>query len=202
MIRHHPAESSLLACAAGTLPAAHVRVIRVHAAMCPACAAGLRAAEAAGGVLLEQLEPAALSPDALARTLARLDSTSREPRPPRFDLAALAAGRWHRVAPGIAMMPLLARDTTDSRLDLIRVAPGRSLLAHSHEGAETTCVLRGAFTDGAGTYGVGDCIESDPALTHQPRALPGDECVCLIAVTHHLRPQSWLGRLVRPLLGM
>ena len=35
-----------------------------------------------------------------------------------------------------------------------------------------------------------------------PRALPGEDCVCLIATTHHLRPHGWLGRLVRPLLGM
>ena len=202
MIRHHPTEASLLACAAGTMPVAHSRVIRVHAMMCPACAAGIRAAEEAGGALLEQLEPATLSDDALERTMARLNNAPREPAPPRFDFAALTSGHWRKVAPGIAMMPVLARDATNSRLDLIRVAPGRSLLAHSHDDAETTCVLRGAFTDGAGTYGPGDCMETDPALTHQPRALAGEDCVCLIAVTHHLRPQSLLGRLVRPLLGM
>ncbi len=202
MIRHHPADATLIACAAGTLPEAHARVIRVHASLCPVCAEGLRAAEAAGGALLEALEPAALAPDALARTLGRLDAAVAEPAPAQFDIVALASGRWRRVAPGIAMMPLIARDATDSRLDLIRVAPNRALLAHGHEGAETTCVLRGAFTDGVGTYGPGDCMETDPALSHQPRALPGEDCVCLIAVTHHLRPQSWLGRMVRPLLGM
>lgn len=202
MIRHHPADSSLLACAAGTMPTAHARVIRVHAALCPACAAGLAAAEAAGGALLDALDPVALAPDALARSLARLDAALPEPTPGRFDLAALASGRWRRVAPGIAMMKLLGRDGTDSRLDLIRVAPGRALLAHGHEGAETTCVLAGAFTDGTGQFGPGDCVETDPALAHQPRALPGVDCVCLIAVSHHLRPRSWLGRLARPLLGM
>ncbi|MGC8475971.1 MAG: ChrR family anti-sigma-E factor [Acetobacteraceae bacterium] len=202
MIRHHPADATLLACAAGALPEAHARVIAVHAALCPACAAGLRAAEAAGGALLESLAPAPLAADALARTLARLDTARPEPPPPRFDLAALASGRWRRVAPGIAIMALLPRDATDSRLDLIRVAPGRALLEHGHTGAETTCVLTGAFADGAGTYGPGDCVETDPALAHQPRALPGEDCICLIAVTHHLRPRSWMGRLVRPLLGM
>lgn len=202
MIRHHPAEATLLSCAAGTLPPAHARVVRVHASFCPVCAAGLRAAEAAGGALLEALDPVAVAPDALARTLARLDLATPEPAPPGFDLAALTSGRWRRVGPGIAMIPLLPRDATDSRLDLIRVAPGRSLLAHGHDGAETTCVLRGAFADGAGSYGPGDCVETDAELTHQPRALPGEDCVCLIAVTHHLRPRSWLGRLVRPLLGM
>lgn len=202
MIRHHPADTTLLACAAGRMPPAHARVIGVHAALCPHCAAGLAAAEAAGGALLEALAPVTLAPDALARTLARLDAAAPEPAPPGFDLAALASGRWRRVAPGIAIMPLMARDATDSRLDLIRVAPGRALLAHGHSGAETTCVLTGAFTDGADSYGAGDCVETDPAVAHQPRALPGEDCICLIAVTHHLRPRSWLGRVVRPLLGM
>ena len=204
MIRHHPAEASLIACAAGTMPTAHARVIEVHAARCPACAAGLRAAEAAGGALLETLPPAPMAPDALARTLARLDTAAPEPAPaaPAFDLAALASGRWRRVAPGIAMMKLLARDASDSRLDLIRVAPGRALLTHGHTGPETTCVLSGAFADGTGTYAAGDCVEADAALDHTPRALAGEDCVCLIATTHHLRPHGWLGRLVRPLLGM
>jgi len=204
MIRHHPAEASLIACAAGTMPMAHARVIAVHAARCPACASGLRAAEAAGGALLDALPPAPMAPDALARTLARLDATSVEAAPaaPAFDVAALASGRWRRVAPGIAMMNLLARDATDSRLDLIRVAPGRALLTHGHTGPETTCVLSGAFADGSGTFAAGDCVEADAALDHTPRALAGEDCVCLIATTHHLRPHGWLGRLVRPLLGM
>ena len=209
MIRHHPAEASLIACAAGTMPTAHARVIEVHAARCPACAAGLRAAEAAGGALLETLPPAPMAPDALARTLARLDAApvaaapvAAAPAAPAFDLAALASGRWRRVAPGIAMMKLLARDASDSRLDLIRVAPGRALLTHGHTGPETTCVLSGAFADGTGTFAAGDCVEADAALDHTPRALAGEDCVCLIATTHHLRPHGWLGRLVRPLLGM
>lgn len=204
MIRHHPAEASLIACAAGTIPMAHARVIGVHTARCPVCAAGLRAAEAAGGALLDALPPAPMAPDALARALARLDTAAPEPAPPApaFDLAALASGRWRRVAPGIAIMNLLPRDATDSRLDLIRVAPGRALLTHGHTGPETTCVLSGAFADGTGTFAAGDCVEADAALDHTPRALPGEDCVCLIATTHHLRPHGWLGRLVRPLLGM
>ena len=204
MIRHHPAEASLIACAAGTMPMAHARVIGVHAAHCPACAAGLRAAEAAGGALLDALPPSPMASDALARALARLDTAAPEPAPaaPAFDLAALASGRWRRVAPGIAIMNLLPRDATDSRLDLIRVAPGRALLTHGHTGPETTCVLSGAFADGTGTFAAGDCVEADAALDHTPRALAGEDCVCLIATTHHLRPHGWLGRLVRPLLGM
>lgn len=208
MIRHHPTEANLLACAAGGLPGAHARVVGVHAAWCPSCAATLRDATAIGGALLQALPPAPLAPDALDRVLAQLDT----PPPPMSALSArlpaartaaeLATGRWRRVAPGIAIMPLLPRDATESRLDLIRVAPGKALLLHGHTGPESTCVLQGAFADGTGTYAAGDFAAGDADLDHQPTALPGEICICLIATTSHLRAHGWLGRLVRPLLGM
>lgn len=204
MMRHHPSDSTLLAYAAATLPEPHARVVAFHAAHCPECARTLREAEAIGGGLLAQLPPATMAPDALARALARLDNAPApaEPPPAPTTLAALMTGRWHWSGPGIAMMPLIRRDASDSRLDLIRVAPGTALLRHGHTGFEMTCVLQGAFDDGTGEYHVGDVAESDTALDHQPMALPGEVCICLIATTGHLRPHGWLGRLVRPLLGM
>jgi hypothetical protein len=49
-----------------------------------------------GGALLAALPPAPLRPDALARTLARLDDTVTAPEQPPAptDLAGLATGRW------------------------------------------------------------------------------------------------------------
>ncbi len=99
-------------------------------------------------------------------------------------------------------MPLIRRDPTNSRLDLIRVAPGAALLEHSHTAFETTVVLTGAFEDGHETFGVGDYAEADGDTKHRPRALPGEVCICLIATTGHLSTRGLLGRLVRPLLGM
>ena len=205
MIRHHPAEASLIACAAGTMPMAHAQVIGVACRALP----GLRRrpARRRGCRRRAAGRTAAGADGAPTRSPARWRGWTRPPpnlraRAPAFDLAALASGRWRRVAPGIAIMKLLPRDATDSRLDLIRVAPGRALLSHGHTGRETTCVLSGAFADGTGTFAAGDCVEADAALDHTPRALPGEDCVCLIATTHHLRPHGWLGRLVRPLLGM
>ena len=203
MISHHPTESTLLACATGTLPTPHRRVVAAHAARCPACTTALGEAEAVGGALLDALSPAALAPDALARALARLDVAPVPNAPPPATLEALAAsGRWRWTGPGIAMMSLIRRDASNSRLDLIRVAPGTALLEHGHTAYETTCVLQGSFEDVNGTYHAGDFIEADAGLAHRPTALPGEPCICLIATTGRLRPRSLLGRLVRPLLGM
>jgi putative transcriptional regulator len=100
------------------------------------------------------------------------------------------------------MMPLMARDETDTRLDLIRVAPGTGLLEHGHRGFESTIVLQGAFDDGIARYEVGDFGEADGEIDHRPAAVPGPDCICLIATTSRLKPHSVIGRLVGPLLGM
>ena len=201
---HHPSHATLLACAAGTLPEPHRRVVAAHAAGCSHCATVLREADAMGAALMETLAPATMAEDALQRTLARLEEPARpEPLPAPVTLDAMVAGRrWRPVAPGIAMMVLIRRDQSDSRLDLIRVAPGLALLEHGHDGQEMTCVMQGAFNDGLETYAVGDVAENDGSLEHQPRALPGPDCICLISTTGRLKPRSWLGRLIGPLLGM
>jgi putative transcriptional regulator len=203
MIQHHPSEATLLSYMAGTLPEPHARTVAVHAALCPDCAAALDELAEIGGALIDALEPTALAPDALARTLARLDAPARpEPAPVPTTLEGLATKRWWWTGPGIAIMPLLARDTTGTRLDLIRVAPGTGLLRHGHGGFETTCVMRGAFDDGLARYEVGDFAESDEGLLHRPMAQPGDDCICLMATTGRLRPTGPIGRILRPLLGM
>ncbi len=153
--------------------------------------------------MLAELPPSAMATDALTRSLARLDAPgAAEPPPAPVTLAALATGRWRWTGPGVAMMPLIDRDASDSRLDLIRVSPGIALLEHGHSGYESTCVLQGAFTDGVGEYHVGDFLEAEGDCTHRPTALQGETCICLIATSGRLRPRGLLGWLVRPLLGM
>ncbi len=206
MIRYHPSDTTLLAAAAGSFPEPHRRVLAVHLARCPHCTERLLEVETLGGVLLDELPAAVMADDALTHAMARLDDIPQvhhqDDLPAPVSLESLATGRWRWSGPGIAMMPLIRRDATNSRLDLIRVAPGSALLEHSHSAFETTVVLTGAFEDGHETFGVGDYAEADGETKHRPRALPGDACICLIATTGHLSTRGLLGRLVRPLLGM
>lgn len=204
MIRHHPSEATLIAQAAGSLPALHARVLAMHLAACPRCRDELRGMEEVGGALLATLPPAALRPDALARTMARLDDAAR-PAPsgvPVITLDALATGRWWWLGRGIRLMPLARRDASGTRLDLIRVAPGVALPAHGHSGPEMTCILQGGYADATGDYGAGDIAEGDSALEHTPVASPGRDCICLIATTGRLRAHTWLARIVQPLIGV
>ena len=202
-IHHHPSETTLLACAAGTLPEAHVRVLAVHVANCSECASTLAEADIIGGALLDDQPPALLPAESFARVLARLDDPARpDPAPAPLHLADIALGQWSWIAPGISIMKLLPRDESGTRLDLIRVAPGTALLEHGHAALETTCVLQGGFEDGHGAYHTGDMMEGNAGLSHQPKALAGPDCICLMATTGHLRPVSLLGRIICPLIGM
>ncbi len=206
MIRHHPSDLTLMSAASGSLPEPHRRVLAVHLAKCPDCAERLHEMRTLGGALLDGLPLAAMAADALTRLMARLDDVpqipDRDALPAPISLTSLATGRWRWSGPGIAMMSLIRRDATNSRLDLIRVAPGAALLEHGHTEFETTVVLTGAFEDGHDTFSIGDFAEADGEMKHRPRALAGEECVCLIATTGHLSARGFLGRLVRPLLGM
>ncbi|WP_292452931.1 hypothetical protein [Methylibium sp.] len=82
--------------AAGSLAPGPAVVIAAHAERCPRCLARLYELEAIGGVLLEELEPAVLAPDALTRTLAHIDAPGRRAKP----LAGKPSGRR-----GVAAQP-------------------------------------------------------------------------------------------------
>jgi putative transcriptional regulator len=220
VIRHHPTDATLLACAGRTLPDAHTQVVAAHLALCPRCRETLRFGEAIGGAVLESLPPAPMAEDALARTLARLDQAGEDSTtspddaspgaisslPPVSDpaevLAALARGRWRRLAPGIRLMRLAPRDASGTRLDLIRVAPGTALPEHGHSGFEMTCVLRGAFAEDGQSYYPGDLAEADVSSDHRLVALPGEDCICLTSTTGLIRPRGLLARLVQPWTGL
>jgi putative transcriptional regulator len=204
VIRHHPSEPTLMAQAAGRLLALHARVLAVHLAACPRCRDELRDLEEVGGALLAMPPPAAMRPDALAHTLARLDDAVRSApsHAPVITLQALAIGRWWWLGRGIRLMPLARRDASGTRLDLLRVTPGIALPAHGHSGPEMACILQGGYTDATGDYAAGDIAEGDSALDHTPVASPGPDCICLIATTGRVRAHTWLARLVQPLIGV
>jgi putative transcriptional regulator len=204
MIRSHPSETTLLTYASGSLAPLHARVVAAHLAACSQCTDDIRMLEAVGGALLQGLPPTAMVSGALERAAARLDDAPpvAPVLPSVLTIEGIATGRWSWCGPGVHMMALAARDASDTRLDLIRVAPGTALLEHGHSDFETTMVLQGAFDDGIDHYHTGDFSEVEGGLDHRPRALAGENCICLIATSGRLRARGLLGRVMRPLLGM
>jgi putative transcriptional regulator len=219
VIRHHPSEATLVGYAAGTLWEAAKPVVAAHLARCPDCRAKLALAEAIGGLLLEGLPPTPLAPDALRRTMERLDdgpgpaaagaggaapgtgvpagAAADEPLTATLRGLGLPVRRLRWLAPGLRHAVLLrcGPGRGGGTLRLLRVRPGAAVPRHAHRGAELTLVLEGAFADETGRYGPGDLAEAEAEVSHRPVAEGPADCVCLVAAQGLPRFGGLLGRL-------
>ncbi|SDP86412.1 anti-ECFsigma factor, ChrR [Phyllobacterium sp. YR620] len=212
---HRPSDDLLMAYAAGTLAPGPALVVAAHLTMCPESAERVRAFEIFGGIALEDASESALSPDALEKTLARIDSGPRAmvvergkwlaelpegmrlPQPlEHYDI-----GKWRFLAPGVRWSSIGRGGSARNRPMLLRSKPGMVLPEHSHAGTEYTLILKGSLHDADGDYHVGDLIVADASLEHEPAAGPDEECICLAVVDGRLRMKSLVGRLVQPLMG-
>ncbi len=222
MIRHHPDDALLMSLAAGSLARGPAVVTAAHAECCPRCLARLRELEAIGGTLLKQLEPVVLAPEALARTLARIDAPDAPASAPS-PAAAVAQGRlraslpagvawprslrgatttgWRRLGPGVRWSRVTLADNA-ANVYLLRVAAGKSLPPHSHRGGELTQVLHGAFHHGSERFDVGDFDEADHSVHHQPVVAAAGECICLISVEGRVAFDGPIARVLGSLLGI
>jgi putative transcriptional regulator len=209
-IRHHPDDDLLLASGAGGLDTPMSLILATHLSFCARCRGMVALAEQAGGILLNDIAPAPLAPDAWARTLARLDvlqpvtplpvSNDNTPPPLRAFLGRdLSDVRWHRLGPRLAYMTLYRRGPLAMRL--LRGAPGSDVGQHSHHVMEYTLVLRGGFTDETGNYGPGDFQMASPDLTHNPVADGDDDCINLAVTTASLRFDGLVPTIVGRLFG-
>jgi putative transcriptional regulator len=201
MIAHHPSDELLLAHASGASDEAVSLIVATHLALCPPCRKKVAAAESAGGALLANAEPVAMSADALNGVLARLDRTKLETPKPRVQgnfiapepLRSYLGGdldvvKWRSIVPGISYRPLFRRGASDARL--IRSRPGHGVGMHTHHGEEFTLCLAGGYTDVTGTFARGDLQSADPALLHRPMADDGEDCVVLAVSDAALKFQN------------
>lgn len=202
MTGHHPSDSTLAAYAAGSLPEGLGLVVATHLSFCPACRAATRMVEDAGGQLLEEMSPVAMSPGAMERVLGRgLAAAPAIPPPVRQTglpppLDRCSFGRWWPLVPGLRFRPLAVGGRAWA--GLLMVGPGKALPAHGHDGLELACVLRGSFVDGAGHYGVGDIAEPQSDHDDPPRVEDSEPCVCIIA-SEGFRLRGVLGTVQRML---
>lgn len=212
-ITHHLTDALLMAFSAGTLSEAFSLVVATHVTMCDDCRARLAAYDAIGGAVLDNAETAALSPDALAVTLAQIDTLGPEPAPrpaprggtfpaPLHDYVGgdLDAVKWRAVGGGVRQSLLATGGQATARL--LYIPAGVSVPNHSHRGTELTLVLQGAFRDEVDRFARGDVEVSDDSLTHTPQVDPGADCICLAATDARLKFTGLLPRLAQPFLGI
>jgi len=214
-ITAHPAEDLLLGYAAGTLDPGEQIVLATHVLACSQCRDLVGAMEHAGGALLGELAPEAMSAGALDRITARLDEpapvTSPPPPPserlreleglPGF-VRRLPAEPWRWVAPGLNIQRLKVPAQSPTRVFLLKAKPGIRLLPHGHQDAELTCVLTGSFSHDGQRYGPGDFDCGDSASEHEIAIGNEVPCISLVAMRGRLTLRGAVGRLIQPLIAI
>lgn len=214
---HHLDDATLLSFAAGGLERPLAIVAGTHLGACAACRARLLEADRVGGALLQVPAPVVPSAQARAAMLARLDDD--EPLPAATPTVAVAHDpdllpasvqpyfgrtysglRWRTLAPGVQR--IRAHGIAGGQLFLLRIAAGKKLPVHSHQGNELTLVLKGAYDDVLGHFGPGDIADLDGDTEHQPITAPGEPCVCLAATDAPLRFSGAVARALQPLFGL
>ncbi|MDX2232896.1 MAG: ChrR family anti-sigma-E factor [Hyphomonadaceae bacterium] len=192
----------LLDYAVGSVTPAASLLVETHLRLKPGSGAAVAALDAAGGALLEAIVPTPMA--ALPLTVTEEPRGAPPARAPLLDARALieAASRapdglhWRWRAPALRELRLPVEGAS-----LIRLAGGRAIPAHSHTGDEITLVLRGAYADQAGRYTVGDIAFAGPDVDHSPQVPPGEDCVCLVAMSGTLRFHGAMARIAARLMA-
>lgn len=201
-----------MAYSAGNLPEAFNLAVATHISMCDACRAAVESYDALGGALIEDVDVAEMSPQALSDTLALIKSmdqvTPHEPaKAAEPDLPEPLAGyiggslnevRWKPVGMGVkqAILPT----SPDATARLLYIPAGMAVPDHGHNGTELTLVLRGAFFDETDRFGPGDIEVATEADQHTPIADIGEDCICLAVTDAPLKFKGLLPRLAQPFL--
>ncbi|MDA0702270.1 MAG: ChrR family anti-sigma-E factor [Proteobacteria bacterium] len=218
MSGHIPPEEILLGYAVGALDAAPALAVETHLALRPGTWARIEMLEAVGGAMLDGIEPAPLSSDALDRALAGIErpvAAENPPAPPPAvdaETAALVpaplrslvgpsihALPWRRCGRGIEEAKLGMRGQ-GGNARLLRIQPGVRVPRHTHRGTELTLVLGGAYRDGGQHFAVGDMQYADAGDDHAPQADPGEPCLCLIVLEAPIRLTGPFGRFLNPIV--
>lgn len=193
------------------LPEPVALVVSTHLSLSPAGRARYAACRALAGVLLDTAEPEPLAPDAwsrLERAIERADPIRVELGPPgdprvppplrRFVPNGFEALPWRNLGPlQECELPLAA---AGYRTRLIRLAAGKRVPRHTHEGHELTVVIEGGFRDEQGHHLRGDLVIADPSIDHRPVADEDGDCLSLTVMDAPLRLTGPIGRLLNPLL--
>lgn len=208
----HIPDEWLLDHAAGATPEPVAVLIEAHLALCAPARATYARLAAVGGVLLDQQAPADLAPDALACLMARIDQPApalRE-RARAANLLPAAIGTyagpsietldWRRVVKGVEQATLKLGSASTYEMSLMRIAAGKSIPQHTHEGDELLLVLAGSFEDGRGQYARGDVCAADASVDHAPVADRATDCLCLHVSNAPIKLTGPFGRLINPLL--
>jgi putative transcriptional regulator len=182
---------------AGSLPEPVRVLVDAHLAISPINRPLVDALEALAGTSIEAIEPiniagrdeklSAIFAAPLAKiALAAAPSPSLLPpsllRLVGHDINTIP---WRTKMPGYREFSLGEIDGCEA--NMLWIKAGRKMPSHTHDGAEITLVLDGAFSDVNGRYGRGDIALADENIDHRPIAEEGRPCICFAVTDAPLR---------------
>lgn len=204
-VKAHPSDDRLMAYADGSLSDGLALLVASHLTYCPRCRTAVERMELLGGAMIADQAPAGIAAPDRGRVLARLaEEEAPEPTPPVAHDRILPAPlrqvlgtgvdaiRWRFLLPGLSEHRIEGFEGED--VSLLRARPGTRILAHTHEGEESTLVLCGQLKDGDAVYRRGDVAAADAADDHRPEIVGDEVCICLIVLSGRMRFTGSFGR--------
>lgn len=218
-IKHHPSEELLFDYSSGAIKESWGLAVATHLSFCPSCRNTVAEFEAIGGSLLETISAVPLDYDGRTKydsfpsanfvdlehnhsVKNNTNSCSIFPKPLQDYVGNDPSNvEWKRLGFGISQS-LISMKENDASVRLLNVPAGSLVPEHSHNGLELTLVLSGAFSDETGEYHRGDIQEATETLMHQPRAMDGQNCICLVVTNAPLNFKNLAFRTIQPMIGI
>ncbi len=206
MIAYHPDKLLLADYSAGNMSFGPALCVTAHLEHCQLCHRELQEMTTLGAVLMEQQRAADVSPELFERVMqciAKEDVTASQHYVARGKRTALdnfvpkdlQSISWSGFGETLKSHELDVGDS-EHLVSLIRMRRGGAVPKHTHRGQEITLVLQGGFSDASGSYRVGDFIECNREIDHQPVANQNEDCFCL---TSRSAPVKFTGPFMRAL---
>ena len=207
-------DSLLASYAAGTLSEPLAVLVASHLQIKAENRLYLEQLEAAGGMLLDEIEPVPL-PDRdrrrawvqsrranLAEQKSSTAKVADDLLPPALCAyfgRTLDACRWRMLLPGIKQCRI-AKDAA-AEVSFLRCRAGKTIPAHTHDGLEAALVLAGGLRDAFGQYARGDIVVADDTVNHQPVIDRDGECIVFLVLEGSVRLTGGFGRLMQRIIG-
>ena len=229
MANYHPADELLMQFAAGQLTNALGIQAACHLESCKQCQHKVRLYEQLGGDLIDISSPVEVETNAKSKLLAALHqqqatgeqttikseaessldafykeqlskANQRLPKPlRRFVPEYYDNLPWKGLSKSIQSYDLPFSDEQYTAR-FYKIAAGKELPQHTHNGNEFTLVMSGSFADLSGDYHPGDFVLADHSTHHQPKAHDKEDCICFAVTDAPLKMTGFFGRMLNPFL--
>jgi len=221
---HRLNEEWIMSYAAGVASAGEEIFVSTYLKLVPEEIETVALASRIGGEMLVGLPLAPMADDAFEKMLEAIDNTQPAVERKLADIAdppvaerqkdqagpggwidRILAGRedqvdWKYLGPRLRKARLWHGPAGES-LWLLRARPGATIPTHTHNGAELTLVLKGAYEDPLGRFETGHVEEADESVEHSLKISEESDCICLALTRSPIVLRHWSARLMQKVVG-